>query len=153
MAYSCSKFKAWCLLSYRNNWTLFFFFADPLWPRSRPSKRAWVDTASLMEIAWPVSEIIENVIFSWLRSVWPWMKVKVNMINTWCVTMSEARTMQSVMMMTSIVSEESLARDTHTQTGRHRQTDRQTDFGLVYLNLFRVVSDFENKTTNHRYKN
>ena len=61
--------------------------------------------------------------------------------------------MQSVMMMTSIVSEESLARDTHTQTGRHRQTDRQTDFGLVYLNLFRVVSDFENKTTNHRYKN
>ena len=47
------------------------------------------------------------------------MKVKVNMINTYCITMSEAVTMLSLMMMTSIVSEELLARDA--------QTDRQTD--------------------------
>ena len=48
--------------------------------------------------------------------------------------MSEAFTVPSLMMMTSIVSEESLARDTQTRT----------DFGLVYLKLFKVVSDFEN---------
>ena len=46
-------------------------------------------------------------------------KVKANIINTWCMTMSEAVTMRSLMMMTSIVSEESPARDPHT----HRQTD------------------------------
>ena len=53
------------------------------------------------------------------------MKVKVSIINTWCVAMSEAVTMPNV-MMTSMVSEESLARDTH----------RQIDFGLVYLKTF-----------------
>ena len=55
------------------------------------------------------------------------MKVKVNIVNTRCIGMCEAVTMPSLMMITSIVSEESLARDTHTATA----TDRQTDFGLV----------------------
>ena len=49
------------------------------------------------------------------------MKVKVNIMNTWCVTMFEAVTMPRLIMRTSIVSAESLARDTH--------TDTQTDFG------------------------
>ena len=40
------------------------------------------------------------------------MKVKVNIIHPWCITMSEALSMPSLMMTTSIVSEESLARDT-----------------------------------------
>ena len=38
--------------------------------------------------------------------------------------MSETVTMPSLMMMTSIISEELLARDTH--------TDTHTDFGLVF---------------------
>ena len=46
--------------------------------------------------------------------MWPWVKVKVNIINTWYILMSEAVTIPSLMMMTSTVSEESLARDTHT---------------------------------------
>ena len=59
--------------------------------------------------------------------------------------------MPSLMMMSAIISEESLARDTGAdrQTGRQvgrqadkqtdRQTDRQTDFGLVYLKLFQSL--------------
>ena len=53
--------------------------------------------------------------------------------------MSEAVTMPSLMMMTSIVSEKSLAMER--QTDRHidrqtgRQTGRQTHVGLVYLKL------------------
>ena len=42
------------------------------------------------------------------------MKVKVNIINKWYIVMSEAVAMPSLMMMTSIVSKESLARETHT---------------------------------------
>ena len=47
--------------------------------------------------------------------------------------MCEAVTMPSLMMMvmTSTVSEESLARDTHTQI--------QTDFILVILNFLKVI--------------
>ena len=56
------------------------------------------------------------------------MKVKVNIINTWCILMSEAVTVPSLMMMTSLVSEESLASDRHT----HRH-------GLVYVNIFKVL--------------
>ena len=52
------------------------------------------------------------------------MKVKVNIINMRCITMSEAVGYHITSLMnTSIVFEESLARDTH--------TDRQT--GCVYL--------------------
>ena len=51
--------------------------------------------------------------------------------------MSDIVTVPSLMMMTLIVSEKSLARDTHTDT--HTQTDThthtQTDFGLGYLNI------------------
>ena len=56
--------------------------------------------------------------------------------------MPEALTVPSVMMMTSIVSEESLARGTHTH--RHTHTHRQT-FASSFLNCFKVVSDFENR--------
>ena len=38
-------------------------------------------TANFMGIAWTVSEIMEYLLFSWLKSVWLWMKVKVNIIN------------------------------------------------------------------------
>ena len=44
------------------------------------------------------------------------MKVKVNIINPWSILMSDAVTMPSLTMVTSTVSEESLAKDTHTQT-------------------------------------
>ena len=57
------------------------------------------------------------------------MNVKFNIINARCITMFEALTMRSLMMMTSMVSEESLARDTHTQTHSSTHRDRQTDFG------------------------
>ena len=36
--------------------------------------------------SWMISEIIEHLLFSWLRCVLPWMKVKVNIVNTWCIT-------------------------------------------------------------------
>ena len=84
-------------------------------------------TANLTVIAWTVSEIIENLLFSRVRSVWPWMKVKGNISNTWCIPMSEAVTMPSLTMMTSMVSKESLARWIHTHTYTHSHT------GLVYV--------------------
>ena len=56
------------------------------------------------------------------------MKVKVNIINMSCISMSEAVNVPSLIMMTSIVSKESLARDTH------RHTDRQTDRHRSRLN-------------------
>ena len=52
------------------------------------------------------------------------MKVKVNIINTWCIIMSEAITVPSLMLMTSTVSQESLARDMHART--HARTHRHT---------------------------
>ena len=47
------------------------------------------------------------------------MKVTINIINTLCIHISEAVTVPSLMMLTSIVSEESLARGTHTHTHTH----------------------------------
>ena len=44
------------------------------------------------------------------------MKVKVNINNTSSISMSEAVTMPSLMMMTSIISDKSLVRGTHTHT-------------------------------------
>ena len=44
------------------------------------------------------------------------MKVKVNIIHTRCTLVSEAITVPSLTMMTSTVSEESLARNTHIHT-------------------------------------
>ena len=92
-----------------------------------------VFTAMVMGIAWTVSEIIEHLLFSWLRPLWPWIQVKVNIINTWCILMSAVVTVPSLRMMTFIVSEESLAGDRQAdrlrQAGKEadRQTDRQTD--------------------------
>ena len=51
--------------------------------------------------------------------------------------MSEAVTVPSLMMMTSIVSEESLASDRHTDRHTHTQIERH---GLIYVNFFKVLS-------------
>ena len=63
------------------------------------------------------------------------MKVKVNRINTSCIPMSEAVTMPNVTMITSVVSEESLARDTHARDTHLDYKHTYTHFCLVYLNL------------------
>ena len=69
------------------------------------------------------------------------MRVKVKIIITGCMLISEAVTVPSLTMMTSTASEKLLTRDRH--------TDRHTDFCLVYFKLFwKVVSDFENKKAN-----
>ena len=92
-----------------------------------------------MGIVWTVYEIIEHLIVSRLSSVWPWMKVKVNIINAWCILMPEAVTVLSGMMMTSIISEESHARDrhahrqTHTHTHTHTHTQWMTQLGSSTL--------------------
>ena len=54
------------------------------------------------------------------------MKVKDNIIDTWCILMSETVIVLSLMMMTAIVSEESLARDTHTHSHTHTHTHTYT---------------------------
>ena len=56
--------------------------------------------------------------------------------------MSEAVTVPGLMLITSSVSKESLARDRQTDTHTHGQTDRHS---LVYINLFKVLRDYENK--------
>ena len=80
--------------------------------------------------------IYSNIYYfhSWPRSVWSWMKVKVNIINTWCIAVSEAVTMPSLMMMTLrlIVSEESPARDTYGHT-----------LASSIVHFFKVAYDFE----------
>ena len=98
-----------------------------------------------MWIAWTVSEIIKHFLFSWLRSVWPWMKVKVNILNTWFILVSMAVTMPSLTMIASVVSKELLARDTHTQNRQTQNRQTQTTRGLVYSTFFKVALDFENK--------
>ena len=56
-----------------------------------------------------------------------WMKVKVNIINTWCISMYEAVTKPGfMMMMISIVSEESFTRDTYRESERERGRERHT---------------------------
>ena len=75
------------------------------------------------------SEMIKHLLFSWLRSVWP--SLKVTIMSTWCILMSETVTVPSSIMMTSIVSEESRARDTRTQT--HTQTHTHGQTGLSML--------------------
>ena len=61
-----------------------------------------------------VYEIIEHL-YSWLRYLWPWMKVRVNIFNTWCITMSDD--------------------DFNSFRGIHRQTDRQTLASSIDLKL------------------
>ena len=88
---------------------------------------------------WNNSEINEHFLFSWVRAVWPWMKVRVNIINTWCISMSEAVTTSSLIMVTSIVSKKSLARD--------RQTGRQTDiFGSSTLKFAKSLTTLQTQS-------
>ena len=54
--------------------------------------------------------------------MWPWMKVKVNIINTWYIFMPEAVTVPSWMIITFIVSEELLAKDRHIWACTHTHT-------------------------------
>ena len=63
------------------------------------------------------------------------MNVKVNIINTRCILVSGAVTLPSVTVMTSIVSEESLARDRYTDRPTHRR-------GLVYVNSLLKSQDY-----------
>ena len=56
------------------------------------------------------------------------MKVKVNIINTRCFAISDAVTVPNLMMITLIVSEVSLARDTHKHRHRHTHTHTHTSF-------------------------
>ena len=56
------------------------------------------------------------------------MKVKVNIISMWCMKMSKAVILPSFMMVTSLLPEESLARDPHADT-----YSGLTDFGLLKL--------------------
>ena len=72
------------------------------------------------------------------------MKVKVNIITTLCILMSEAVTVPRLMMMTSKVSEESLAMHPRTHAQTHVHTGGET-FALSILKMFKVVIDFENK--------
>ena len=59
------------------------------------------------------------------------MKVKVNIMTTSCILLSEAVTVPGLVMMTATVSEESLAIDRHTDRDRQTHTHTQTDMGLV----------------------
>ena len=54
------------------------------------------------------------------------MNVKVNIINYCCILMSEAVTVPNLMMMTSTVSEESIARDTDTDAHKYIHTHTHT---------------------------
>ena len=94
------------------------------------------------------NNIIKHLLFSWLISVW--MKVKVNILNTWCIIMFEAVTVPSLTMMTSTVSEKSFARDTNTDTRRDRQThwetDRQTPGSSLRQNVQKSLTTLQTKT-------
>ena len=70
------------------------------------------------------------------------MMVKVNIINTWCILLTEEVTMQNL-TITSTVSEESLARDTQIDrpTDRQRDRDRQThtQVSVIFIKVCKVV--------------
>ena len=85
-------------------------------------------------------------------SVWPWTKVMVNIINMWCILMySEAVTVPSLTMMTSTVSEKSLARDTHTQMTKTLDTMRET-WACLLLVLVLVLTFPQSKTKEKKNK-
>ena len=100
-------------------------------------------TVNLMGIAWTVSKIIK-LLFSWLRSVRPWMKAKVYIINTWCMLVSEAVTVLSLMMMTSIVSKE------HTHVRMHARTDILGSSTLTFAKSLATLQTRRKKGTNER---
>ena len=66
-------------------------------------------------------------------------------MNTCCIITSEAITVPSLMMMTFIVSEESLE-------GSHTQADTETDFRLVYKSLKRKKTEKKKKESKKRIK-
>ena len=73
------------------------------------------------------------------------MKVKINIINTlYCILMSEAVTVPSLMMTTSIISEDSLARDTHTHTHTRTHAHTHTYIHVHARTHARTHLDFEN---------
>ena len=59
--------------------------------------------------------------------------------------MSEAVTMPNVMMMTLIVSEESLARDIHTHTHTHTDTHAHTHTDSVLVIFLKVCFAYKNE--------
>ena len=92
-----------------------------------------------------VSEIIKHLLFSWLRSVTLnegqgqynyQMKAKVNIINMWCISMSEAVTVPCLMMMTSWWFPRNRLRGTHIQT----LASTIVNFSLINWKLHRVTS-------------
>ena len=76
-----------------------------------------------MGIVWIVSKIIEQFLFSWLRSVWSWMEFKVQIMNTWCILVTEAVTASNLITIVSLVSEIWRTTDRHTHTDRLKHTD------------------------------
>ena len=96
-----------------------------------------------MGMAWIVCEIIEHLLFSWLRSAWPWTE-----INPWFIFMSNfhANTHACMHKHTHIHNHASMHALTHTY---------HTDSRSSTLNNFKVVYDFENKknTTKCEAKN
>ena len=59
--------------------------------------------------------------------------------------MSEAVTVPNLTMATSTVSEESLARDTHTRTHARAHAHTHTlSLGVVYIKMLKVAYDFKN---------
>ena len=88
-----------------------------------------------MGIAWIVPETIEHLLFSGVRSAWrTWMKVMVNIINTWCVLISEAAKFDE----DDFNSFRGIACKGQTQTQTHRPW-------VLYLILFSKSTDFANK--------
>ena len=79
-------------------------------------------TANLTGIASIFYEVIKHLLFSWFWSVWPWMKVNVNIINMWCKPMAEAVIETSLTMITSQQfprNRKNCRGDTHTRTRTH----------------------------------
>ena len=69
-----------------------------------------------MSIAWAVCEIIKHLLFSWFQICVTLITGQGQYLNTRSIIMSDTVTMPSWTMITSMVSEESFARDTHTHT-------------------------------------
>ena len=63
------------------------------------------------------------------------MKVKVNVINTWCILMADAITVSNLIVIVSLVSEIWLATDRQT----YRQTDTHTHTRTHYLASFMLT--------------
>ena len=90
------------------------------WEKSISNFSRTTLTANLIGIAWTVSELFKHLLFWRLRSVRPWLKVKVNILVA-------VTAVPSFMMITIIVSEESLWRGhTHTHTRTHARTYAHT---------------------------